>query len=215
MTSEARSFVLQHTTLAEVPLVPEIRLHQSSDVSSLWQQTVDWLGQRDAAPPFWAFAWPGGQVLARFVLDHPELCARRRVLDFGTGSGLVAIAAALAGAQSVRAVDVDALAVTACELNAGANGVEIEVGQEDLVGSALGDVELVLAGDMLYERAPAERTLAWWRELARSGQRVYLGDPERPYVPVDFVLEASHEVLTNLDLEGRLCRLGRVWRVPA
>jgi predicted nicotinamide N-methyase len=215
MTADARAFVLQHTTPSDVPLVPEIRLRQGADVSALWERTAQWCGQRDPPPPYWAFAWPGGQVLARFLLDHPELCAGRRVLDFGTGSGLVAIAAAMAGAGHVRAVDVDPLAVAACELNAESNQVRIEVDVDDGIGRPLPDVDLVLGGDVLYERAASERILPWLRALARAGKAVFLGDPERPYVPPDLLLQVSHELDTVLDLEGRLRRIGRVWRVPA
>ena len=214
MTAEARAFVLQHTKPREVALVPEIRLHQGADVSALWERTAQWRRQHDTPPPYWAFAWPGGQALARFVLDHRELCAGRRVLDFGTGSGLVAIAAAIAGARQVRAVDLDPLAVAACEVNAESNQVRIAVGADDVIGRPLSDVDVVLGGDVLYERAASERILPWLRELARAGKSIYLGDPERPYVPPDLLLQASHELDTLLDLEGRLRRVGRVWRVP-
>jgi predicted nicotinamide N-methyase len=212
-TSEAerRAFVLGHTHVAVAPLIPELRLHLAGDVTRLWQVTESWLTGEGIAPPFWAFAWAGGQALARYVLDHADVVRGRTVIDFGAGSGLVAIAAAMMGAKHVRALDVDSIAATACAMNAVENGVTVEVSLGDLVGSALEGVDVVLAGDMFYEREPASRFTTWMRELARSDKLVLAGDPERDYVPDGLELMARYEVPTSVELEGREFKTGNVW----
>lgn len=207
---EARTaFVRAHTELVRVPLVPEISLYTATDLTPLWHATQAWLGTLGLDVPFWSVPWAGGQALARWVLDHPESVRGLRVVDFGTGSGLVGIACARAGAASVRAVDVDPLAEAACLMNAHENGVLIEVSAADIVGSAV-DADVLFAGDIWYERAPAARFGGWLAEVARSGVRVITGDPDRAYVPAGLVELARHEVPTCAGLEASTMRPTRV-----
>jgi predicted nicotinamide N-methyase len=209
------AFVRAHTTLDHAPSVPEVALHLATEVTPLWYATERWLEERGVPPPFWAFAWAGGQGLARFVLDRPEVVRGRRVLDFACGGGISAIAAALAGAARVRAVDIDPLAVAACRRNAAANGVELEVTGEDLVGRPVEGVDVLLAGDIWYERPAALRFEAWLRDVAASGVRVISGDPGRAYVPEGVAELAAIEVPTSIDLEGRTSREVRVLEIVA
>jgi predicted nicotinamide N-methyase len=203
------AFVRAHTVVAEVPFVPEIRLFTATDVTPLWRATQAWLGTFGLEVPFWCVAWAGGQALARWILDHPESVRGLRVVDFGAGSGLVAIACARAGASSVRAIDVDPLAEAACLLNAEANAVTLDVIRDDVVGHAL-DADVLLAGDIWYERAPAARFATWLTTLASSGVRVVTGDPCRAYVPPDLHELARYDVPTCADLESTTVRVTRV-----
>jgi predicted nicotinamide N-methyase len=186
--------------------VPEIKLHLAGEVMDLWRETEALSaalasGIGDLPPPYWAFAWPGGQAVARYILDHPENVVDKTVLDFGAGSGLVAIAAAKAGASPVIAAEIDSLALAAIELNAAANGVFIEPFENDIIGTN-GRWSTILAGDMCYERPLAERLTAWLRQLAAGGARVLLGDPKRNYFPQRGVeLLATYNVPTSRDLE--------------
>jgi predicted nicotinamide N-methyase len=212
LEDDARNFFIKaHTTLKAPPLVTEIRLHLASEAMELWRETetlaaASASGLRNLPPPYWAFAWPGGQALARFLLDHAGEFAGKSVLDFGAGSGLVAIAAAKAGAVPVIAAEIDELALAAIELNAAANGVFVEPIANDLIGSD-GRWHTVLAGDMCYERPLAERLVAWLRDLARQGTRVLLGDPGRNYFPPNGIERlATYSVPTSLDLEDREVR---------
>ena len=150
--SGAERFVLANTAIAAAPLVPEIRLHLATEVTPLWQATETELAQSGLEPPFWAFAWPGGQALARYVLDRPQLVRNKRVLDIAAGSGLAAIAAAKAGAAQVVANEIDDFAAVALALNAALNGVAVEVSRHDLLGGAADPFDVVLAGDVCYER---------------------------------------------------------------
>ncbi|MCC6525484.1 MAG: methyltransferase [Polyangiaceae bacterium] len=214
-TAEERAgFIREHTELAPVPLVPELRLHLATEVTELWEATEAWLRAHDLPPPFWAFAWAGGQALARCLIDRPELVRGRRVLDFGAGSGLVAIAALRAGATSAVATDIDDFALAACTLNAAANGVALATDARDVSDASLDDIDVVLVGDMFYERTPSARFEPWLRTLAAAGKTVLAGEPGRAFAPAGLALEASYEVPTSLDLEGRTSRTGRVWRVP-
>jgi predicted nicotinamide N-methyase len=207
---ERRRFIVEHTELAPVPLVPEIRLHTASAITPLWSATADWLRAREVEVPFWSVPWAGGQALARFVLDRPELVRGARVLDFGAGSGLCAIAAAMAGAASVRAVDVDSLARVAADLNAAANGVTFEATTGDLVGAALDDVDVLLAGDVWYDREASLRFEPWFAALGGRGTRVLTGDPGRHYVPARCREVARYEVPTPLEIESVTARTTRV-----
>ena len=211
----ARAFVKKHTALARVPLVPEIRLFTATEIVPLWHVTEAWLAARGVAVPFWSVPWAGGQALARYVLDRPATVRDRRVLDFGTGSGLVAIAAALAGARTVRAIDVDPLAAAAATLNAAANGVEERIEIAISAESALdaGDADVVLAGDVWYERAPAARIEAWLAGVARSGATVLTGDPGRAYAPRAATELARSQVPTTLELESAPARTTRVLEI--
>jgi predicted nicotinamide N-methyase len=211
----ARTFVLEHTGLAPVPMVPGVHLHTATELVPIWHATEAWLTERGVAIPFWCVPWPGGQALARFVLDHPEIVRGRSVLDFGTGSGLLAIVAAMAGATAVRAVDIDPLAAAAASLNAVANGVTVEVACEEVEGRAV-EADVVLAGDVWYERAPAERFVAWFEALAAAGTRVLTGDPGRAYAPRApcRVRElARYDVPTVVELESSATRLTRVLEI--
>ena len=176
------AFVRAHTVLETVPLVGDIRLYTATELVPIWRATEGWLLERGLGVPFWCVPWAGGQALARFVLDNPDVVRERRVLDFGAGSGLVAIAAAMAGAAEVRAVDVDPIAVAACLLNAEANGVVVDAFCADIVGDDL-QVDVVLAGDVWYELSAAARFAGWFRAVSASGTRVLTGDPGRHYVP--------------------------------
>lgn len=207
-------FVRRNTAIAAPPLVPEIRLHLATEVTPLWQATEDSLAQGAVPPPFWAFAWAGGQALARYLLDHPEMVAGRAVLDFGAGSGLVAIAAAKAGAASVTAADIDPFAAAAIAANAALNGVAIEVVTADLLETAGTWWPVVTAGDICYEKPMTERAMRWLRRLAGRGSTVLLGDPGRAYLPSTGLCElARYDVPTSHELEGRERCDGFVWRV--
>jgi predicted nicotinamide N-methyase len=191
--------------LVPTPNVPELLLHQADDMHGLWQEVGT------EAPPFWAFAWLGGQALARHVLDHPELVRGRRVLDLATGSGIVALAAARAGAAHVLAVDVDPLAGEAVAANAAANGLDVEWTCSDLLDDAAPDVDVMLAADVLYDRVMAPRVLAW---LRRSGAEVLISDPGRDYCPAHELTEVASSVLpADLELEGMRERRTRIFRL--
>jgi predicted nicotinamide N-methyase len=179
-----RDFVLANTRLIAPPLTPEIRLRLAHEALPIWKKTEEELGAIGLPPPFWAFAWAGGQALARYVLDNPALVAGRRALDFASGSGLVAIAAALAGAAVSEASDIDAFAVAAIEANAAENGAAVAARLEDLIGADHG-WEVVLAGDVAYEKDMAERVTDWLGALARRGATVLIGDPRRTYLALD------------------------------
>ena len=207
------AFIRAQTALTAPPLVPEIRLHLAGAVTPLWRATEATLASTDVPPPYWAFAWPGGQALARYVLDHPEVVRGRRVLDFAAGSGLVAIAAARAQAAAVAAADIDAHAAAAIALNAAANEAAVDILTADPIGlpSAW---DVVLAGDVCYEQPMADRTLAWLRMLAAAGTDVLLGDPGRSYRPHDGLAElARYPVPTSLELETRTLCDTTVWRL--
>jgi predicted nicotinamide N-methyase len=214
MCSDKVAFIRANTAIATPPLVPEIRLHLASEVTPLWHATEATLAQNQLPPPYWAFAWAGGQALARYVLDHPSLVAGRNVLDFGAGSGLVAIAAMKSGAREVTAAEIDAFATAAIALNAALNDVVVAVAATDLIGSSPAPWDIVLVGDMCYERPLAERLTLWLRDLASQGATVLLGDPGRAYLPKESLSAiARYEVPTPLDLEDRLTREGVVWRL--
>jgi predicted nicotinamide N-methyase len=214
MSSDAAAFIRANTAVATPPLVPEIALHLATEITPLWQATEALLDRAQLPPPYWAFAWAGGQALARHVLDHPELVAGRRVLDFGAGSGLVALAAARAGALQSVAAEIDGFATAAICLNAALNGLAVAVESADVIGRFPAPFEVVLAGDMCYERPLAERLTEWLRQLAASGALVLLGDPGRNYLPkTGLVALARYEVPTPLDLEDRPMRQGVVWRL--
>lgn len=206
---DAIDFIRERTAPAPVPYVPELALFQATELTPLWRATASELHAWDDSP-YWAFPWAGGQALARHLLDHPELVRGRRVLDFATGSGLVAIAAARAGAASVAAADVDPFCRAAVRLNAELNGVSIEFREEDPRATTPG-VDVVLAGDVFYERGLAEGALAWFHALAARGVRVLAGDADRVYAPRGrFTLLAVHEVPTTVEIEDRPVRRARV-----
>jgi predicted nicotinamide N-methyase len=175
------AFILGHTRLIAPPLAPEIQLFLADEATELWQKTEDELGQIGLPPPFWAFAWAGGQGLARYILDHRALVEGRRVLDFASGSGLVAIAAGIAGAATVEASEIDEFALAAIGLNAAQNGVALNIRGGDLVGLDDG-WDVVLAGDVSYQQDMAEAVTRWLGGLSRRGATVLIGDPWRSYL---------------------------------
>ncbi|HUZ72774.1 MAG TPA: 50S ribosomal protein L11 methyltransferase [Stellaceae bacterium] len=215
MPPDPAAFVRAHTVLAAPPLVPEIRLHLATEVTPLWQATEATLAATGLPPPYWAFAWAGGQGLARHVLDHPLLVRGRRVIDVGAGSGLGAIAAARAGAQHVTALEIDPFAVAAIALNAAANRVAVVTAAADAAAYAE-PADVVLVGDMCYERALAARLVTWLAGRAASGALVLLGDPGRAYLPRVGLAEcARYTVPTSRELEDRDSREAVVWRLSA
>ncbi len=214
MSASPSDFVRNNTRVERAPFVPEIRLHLATEVTPLWQATAASLEDVDIEPPFWAFAWPGGQALARYILDHPDTVAGRSVLDLASGSGIVAMAAAKAGARTVTANDVDPLSLTAIGLNAGHNGVSLDTNCGDLTLAAPSDQwEVILAGDVFYERTMATGIATWLSLAAASGNLVLASDPGRAYVPRQGVTPiATYDVPTSLDLEDRQSRTTTIWR---
>lgn len=207
-------FVRAYARLAAVPFVPEIQLHQADEPIGLWELTEGEF-RSEQPPPFWAFAWAGGQALARYVLDHPEVVAGRRVLDLASGSGLVAVAAARSGAAPVRAVDVDPFAGAATRLNAAANGVSLTVDTADLLDGDAGDAEVVLVGDAFYSQAMADRMFGFLRRAARTGARVLVGDPDRAFLPRRLLRRlASYDVPVPPALESVRVKHTTVWELP-
>jgi predicted nicotinamide N-methyase len=208
-------FVNCNTAITAPPLLPNIRLHLATEVTPLWQATEERLAQSGLPPPFWAFPWAGGQALARHLVDNPETVAGRAVLDFGSGSGIVAIAAAKAGAKTVTAADIDPFAAAAIALNATLNGVAIEIIATDLLDSAPDPLwPVVTAGDVCYERQMAERAIRWLRCCAGRGSLVLLGDPGRAYLPKSGLAGiASYAVPTSRELEAGEISAGIVWQV--
>jgi len=209
------AFVLANTTIARPALVPEFPLHLATEITPIWQATEAWLGEQGIEPPFWAFAWPGSQALARWILDAPSRMAGRRVLDFAAGGGLAAIAAAQAGAASVETAEIDPLAHAATRLNARLNGVTVLEAPGDVVGSA-NRWDTVLAGDVCYEAPMTQHIMPWLRRLAASGAEVILADPGRTYVPREGMEPvARFQVPVTRELEDRDEREVILYRVTA
>lgn len=201
-TVDPRAFVLANTRIHPVPHAPEIRLYLADEAVALWQKTEDDLGAIGLPPPFWAFAWAGGQALARHILDEPSLVAGRSVYDFATGSGLVAIAAARSGAARVTACDIDRFALAAAGLNMELNEVSLALEGEDPLDLAPPDAEVILTGDVFYEKPMADRVLAWADQALARGSRVLVGDPGRAYLPKERLRHlATFDVPVNRSLE--------------
>jgi predicted nicotinamide N-methyase len=205
-------FLRAHTDLAPVPFVPEVSLFQAGDPIALWEATEE--SGTPQPPPFWAFAWAGGQALARHILDDPDLVAGRSVLDLATGSGLVAVAAARAGAHPVTANDIDPLSLAAAQANAEANGVRVETVEADLLDSD-DRYGVVLAGDVFYSREMAGRVLPFLRRAAGRGSLVLVGDPGRAYLPDGLIHRAVYDVPVVEELESMPIRRTTVWQVTA
>ena len=209
-------FIRCNTAIATPPLVPEIRLHLATEITPIWQATEETLAQAGVPPPFWAFAWAGGQALARFLLDHPAEIAGRAVLDFGAGSGLVAIAAVKAGAARVLAAEIDHFGVAAIAANAELNGVSIAVTNADLLDTVDTSWEVVTAGDVCYEKPMAYRVTPWLSALAAQSSLVLLGDPGRAYLPRTGMIERGRYIVaTSRELEDSDSREAIVWQVLA
>ncbi len=207
-------FVRRNTVITAPPLVPEIQLYLATEITPIWQASEETLARGAVPPPFWAFAWAGGQALARYLLDRPEIVAGRSVLDFGSGSGLVAIAAAKAGARSVLAAEIDRFAAAAIAANAALNEVAVVPTTLDPIDAPTPTCDVVTAGDICYERDMAQRAIRWLRRRAELGCLVLLGDPGRAYLPDAGLRElASYIVPTSRELEDREARDTRVWQV--
>jgi predicted nicotinamide N-methyase len=207
-------FVRRNTAITAPPLVPEIRLHLALEITPLWQATEETLARVGLPPPFWAFAWAGGQALARFLLDCPGLVAGRELLDFGAGSGLVAIAAAKAGAASVLAAEIDPFGAAAIAVNAALNAAAVATTTRDLVDTARTRWQVVAAGDVCYERAMADRVIRWLRASAGQGALVLIGDPGRAYLPTAGLRErARYRVPVSHELEDQDFRDTVVWEL--
>lgn len=208
------AFVLAETRARPVPLVPEITLHVADEAVPLWSKTEEELAEAGLPPPFWAFAWAGGQALARYLIDAPATVRGRRALDVGSGSGLVAIAAMKAGAAHATAVDLDRFALAAIAINAEANGVRVAVSGADPIGAARPDVDLVTVGDLFYERDLSARLLGWLDGFLPDGVPVLIGDPGRAYLPRPRLEElASYETPVTRDLEDAEIKRSTVWRL--
>jgi predicted nicotinamide N-methyase len=207
------AFIRANTVLLAPPLVPEVTLHLAHEALPLWEKTEEELGALGLPPPFWAFAWAGGQALARYVLDHPPLVAGKRVLDFASGSGLVAIAAMKAGASAVTASEIDRFAFAAIAANCQANGAAVAITEADVIGRDEG-WDTVLVGDAFYEKPLAERLLSWLEGLARRGATVLIGDPGRTYLPKDRLTRlATYDVPVTRALEDAELKKTSVWQL--
>ena len=213
MTPE--EFVASQTVIARAPLVPEIALHLATEITPIWQATEAWLAEQNIEPPFWAFAWPGGQALARAVLDDPKLVAGKRVLDFAAGCGIAAIAAAQAGAVMVEAAEIDPLALAAVRLNAALNGVSVATPPGDVVGAPC-RWDVIFAGDVCYEAPMTTHILPWLRSLVAAGAEVLIADPGRAYLPkAGLAPIAQYSVPTTRELEDRESREVTIHRLAA
>ncbi|QIG48006.1 methyltransferase [Nordella sp. HKS 07] len=207
-------FIRQNTSLLAPPLVPEVTLHLAHEAVPIWQKTEEELGEIGLPPPFWAFAWAGGQALARYVLDHPELVAGKRVLDLATGSGLVAIAAKKAGAKEVLAADIDLFACAATRLNARANDITLEIMDDDLLRNKPQSFDVILVGDLFYEKDLAARVHAWLDQAREQGALVLIGDPGRSYLRKSTLVHVvDYNVPVTRELEDSEIKRTAVWRL--
>jgi predicted nicotinamide N-methyase len=214
LTTSPRAFVLRHTRLRPVPGLEDIRLHLADEALPLWHAVQVDIGDPDAALPYWAFAWGGGLAIGRYLRDHPEVVAGRRVFDLASGSGLCAVAALRAGASAATGADIDPFAAAAMDLNARANGCRVTVVRRDVLDEEPPEADIVLAGDCWYEARLAERVLPWLRRAQADGSEVLVGDPGRRYLPTDDLVElACYDVRTTTDLEDLELKQGRVYRL--
>ena len=212
--SSAEAFITANTRPLAPPLVPEILLHLAEESLPIWQKTEEELGEMNVPPPYWAFAWAGGQALARYVLDNPALLSGKRVVDLGCGSGLTAIAAMHAGAANVLAADIDRMALAAVRLNAALNGVEVTTTSDDLLAEPPEPFDVVLIGDLFYERALADLVSRYIDQAATHGALVLIGDPQRNYFPKGrFTSAAQYRVPVTRELEDAEIKLTAVWRL--
>lgn len=211
-----RAFILENTRVQSPPHTPELVLRLADEVTPIWRLTEEALQEIGLPPPFWAFAWAGGQALARYVLDHPDLVAGKRVIDFASGSGIVGIAAMKAGAASVLAADIDVFCGAALALNAEANGVEIAFTDQDLLDAPPPPADVILAGDICYEKPLAEKVMAWLAAGRTAGATVLIGDPGRSYFPRGGLTKlAEYQVPTTRELEDQEVKKTAVWTLPA
>jgi len=215
--AQRAAFILANTRLLSPPLVPEVRLHLAAESLPIWRKTEDELGREGLPPPYWAFAWAGGQALARYLLDHADVVRGRQVLDLGAGSGIAAIAAMKAGAAAALAADIDGFAQVAMGLNAAANGVGLATTTNDLLsegGAEASAAQLLLVGDLFYERPLADAVLKFIERAAAAGATVLVGDPRRSYFPASrFVPVAEYQVPVSRELEDAEIKRAAVWRL--
>ncbi len=210
-----RDFIVANTRLQRPPHTPELQLHLADEVTPIWQLTEEALEEIGLPPPFWAFAWAGGQALARYVLDNPEVVAGKRVIDFASGSGIVGIAAMRAGAAGVLCADIDAYCGAALSLNAAANGVACAFTGQDLLDEPPPAADVILAGDICYEKPLAERVMAWLGAGRAAGATVLVGDPGRSYFPRTGLQKlAEYQVETTRELEDFAVKKTCVWALP-
>jgi predicted nicotinamide N-methyase len=208
------AFIARHTELTAPPGCPEIKLHLATEITPLWEATEAYLAENNLPPPYWAFAWVGGQALSRHVLDHPELVRGKRVLDFAAGCGMTAIAAAMAGAELAEAAEIDPVSALAIAANALANGVSVPVRLDDVLEDPACPWDVILAGDVCYERPMAEKVFAWMRRCAAQGATVLMADPGRTYLPRTGLLKlAEYTIACSLELEDRTSRTAVVYKI--
>jgi predicted nicotinamide N-methyase len=208
------AFIHANTTVMAPPLVPEVKLHLAHEAVPLWQKTEEELGEMGLPPPFWAFAWAGGQALSRHILDHPELVRGKRVVDLASGSGLVGIAAMKAGANSVFAADIDGFSVEAIRLNAALNDVAVSATADDLLQSPPPACDVILVGDLFYEKDLASRVYTWLVEAEERGITTLVGDPGRSYLPREKLQNlGEYKVRVTRDLEDSEIKWTSVWRL--
>ncbi|HVZ05976.1 methyltransferase [Hyphomicrobium sp.] len=209
-----KSFIVNNTKLLAPPLVPEISLHLAAESLPIWQKTEEELGEMNVPPPYWAFAWAGGQAMARYLFDNASVCEGQAVLDLGSGSGISAIAAAKTGATCVLAADVDPLACAAVDLNAEVNDILVSTTMDDLLSGGPRDEGVIIVGDLFYERELAERVLAFLDAAKSNGSRVLIGDPQRSYFPRNrFEKLAEYQVPVTRELEDAEIKKTAVWQV--
>jgi predicted nicotinamide N-methyase len=215
MIEDRARFIRDNTRLQAPPHAPELQLYLADEITPIWKLTEEELGEMGLPPPFWAFAWAGGQALARYLLDNPNIVAGKRVLDFASGSGMVAIAAMKAGAASAISADIDVFCEAAVRANAEANGVTLEFTAEDLLDHPAPPVDVICAGDICYEKPLAERVLAWLAAARANGTEVLIGDPGRSYFPRQGLIQlAEYQVQTTRELEDMAVKKTGVWRFP-
>jgi len=213
--ADHRSFILANTRRQSPPHTPEIELYLADEITPIWRMTEEELGELGLPPPFWAFAWAGGQAIARYLLDHPHLAAGADVVDFASGSGLVAIAAMKAGAARALAADIDVFCAAAVSLNSQINGVAVDFTDTDLLDADPPRAGLITAGDICYEKPLAERVLAWLARAQAGGTRVLIGDPGRSYFPRQGLAHlAEYQVPTTRELEDMTVKRTSVWTFP-
>jgi len=211
--ADPRGYVAGNSVLQSAPLVPEISLHLADERAPLWTKTQRDLWDDGIVLPYWAFAWAGGQALARLLLDEPERVRGKRVLDFASGSAISGIAAAMSGAEHVLAADIDPLAAVAATMNADANNVTLDTSTDDLVGTSLAAFDVIIAGDICYEQSVAEQVRDWFRAEATQGREVLIGDPGRTFLPrQDVEPVIGYGVKSSRDLDDTDVRNARVWR---